>query len=186
VRRFAVLLFPALHWGIAPGQSPVPDSTALLGFSRSLSVPLNAARLFDRALEAWTWTFGKEPGARLVRSDREAGVIEGVARLNFRSEMLTLREESMGTVAYRVTVQVRAGECRTLVSELVHTGNRSAARGGVSLGLLTRGELPRAKVPGMGRGNTQRLHAELKAVADERVTGLVRAFEARIRAGSEP
>jgi hypothetical protein len=133
-------------------------------------------------MDAWTWTFGREPGASLRKSDRSSGVIEGVARTNFRSEMLVGREESMGVISYRIVIQVQAGVSRITVSELTHTGNRKTARGGIHLGALTRGSAPTQRVPGMSRANTQRLYAELKAHSDERLGALLQAFEARLRA----
>ncbi|HMC96367.1 MAG TPA: hypothetical protein VKG92_01825, partial [Flavobacteriales bacterium] len=148
LRLLSILLF--MHFPFA-GRSQ--DPATAISYTRSVSVPLNAVQLFDRADEAWTWTFGKEPGARLLIKDRDKGVIEATARLNFRSEMLTQREESMGTVQYHITLQIRAGECRTVVTELTHTGNRNTARGGIHLGLLTHAEGPSHKVPGMGRSN---------------------------------
>lgn len=159
---------------------------AALNFSRSMSIPLNAVHLFDKALEAWTWTFGQEPGASLKRSDRSGGIIEGTARVNFRSEMLTGREESMGVIQYRVTIMIHAGECRLTVSELTHIGNRSAPRGGIHCGLLTRGLDPTVRVPGLGHGNVQRLYADLKSVSSTRITAVMQSFEARLRASAEP
>lgn len=168
------------------GQQAAEYGGQALSFSRDMSFPLNAVQLHDRAAEAWTWTFGREPGAAMRRNDREAGILEGQARMNFRSEMLTLREETMGTVAYRVVVRTKAGECRVMVTELVHTGNRSAHRGGVHVGTLTTGELPAQRVQGMGRTTTARVHAELKLLATQRINQLLQTFEARIRAGIEP
>ena len=165
-------------------QDDAPD--AALTFSRSVNIPLNAVQLYDKALDAWTWTFGREPGAMLKRSDRDQGVLEGVARVNFRSEMLTNREETMGVVHYRVVVQVRAGECRVVVSELTHVGNRAAPRGGIHVGPLTKGIDPPTRVSGMGRSNVQRLYADMKEVATKQITSVMQAFEARLRASVEP
>lgn len=162
-------------------QPVAPTSEAGLTIVRVVHAPLNAVKMYDQALAAWKWTFGQEPGATLHRSDRTNGSIEGNARLNFRSAMLTMREETMGTVRYRVSVQVKAGECRVQVSELVHTGNRQAMRGGSDVGLIVRGEGPLQKVRGMGRSNAVRLHHEVRTVATERIQTLLQQFEARIR-----
>lgn len=167
------------------GQSLATDTSGAISYSRSVSVPLNAYQLYDKALDAWTWTFGKEPGAVLRRSDRESGMIEGTARVNFRSTMLTGREESMGTITYRVTIQVRAGGSRITVNELVHSGNRAALRGGIHMGILARGSGPQQRVPGLGRANSERLYAELKEHSHSRITQLMQAFEARLRANAE-
>lgn len=169
----------------AQAQEPTSDATAV-SYSRSVAVPLNGIKLYDKVSEAWTWTLGKEPGAKVLKSDRESGVIEGTARVNFRSAQLLLREESMGTIQYHVLVNVRAGECRITVNELVHSGNKTTARGGVHLGLLTRGLEPVKRVRGAGGGNAKRLYAEAKQVADARITALLQAFEARLRASAEP
>ena len=157
-----------------------------MSFNRSVSVPLNAVQLFDKALEAWTWSFGREPGAKLLRSDREQGILEGTARLNFRSEMLTNREESMGVVSYRVTIRIKPGECSTQITEVVHTGNHNTTLGGVHLGILPKGDTPAHRTPGMGKANAQRLLVEVKSTATTRIQALMAAFESRLRAASEP
>jgi hypothetical protein len=180
----AVLATLALApWVLAHAQGMGMDSAAALRFSRSVSIPLNAAGIFDKAEEAWTWTFGREPGAVLRRSDRAAGVLEGTARVPFRSTMLMGREESMGVVTYRVSIHVRAGECRTVVSELTHQGNTTTPRGGIHLGLLTNGAEPPGRVGGMSRATIRRLYAEVKEVGSARVEQLMRSFEARMRSG---
>lgn len=184
-RRTCVILL-LLCTLLGNAQTFSGDSLSAISYSRSVSVPLNAYQLFDKALDAWTWTFGQQPGATLRRSDRESGMIEGTARLNFRSEMLTGREESMGSITYRVTIQVRAGGSRITLQELTHHGNRGALRGGIHLGVLTRGTAPLQRVPGMGRANTERLYAEVKELAEQRTDQLMQAFEARLRANAEP
>jgi len=171
---------------ISTCQTLASDTLSALSYSRSVSIGLNAFQLYDKALDAWTWTFGKEPGATLRRSDREAGVIEGTARVNFRSTMLTGREESMGTITYRVIIQVHAGGSRITVNELVHTGNRDALRGGIHLGVLSRASSPQQRVPGLGKGNAERLYTEVKEHANGRITQLMQAFEARLRANAAP
>jgi hypothetical protein len=54
------------------------------------------------------------------------------------------------------------------------------------MGLLKRGEGAVDHVRGMSRANAKRLHDELTAQADSRITALLRAFEGRMRAGSAP
>ena len=70
--------------------------------------------------------------------------------------------------------------------ELTHTGNRTTARGGIHLGLLTRALWPSQKVHGMGRANVYRLYADMKQQADTRINALMQAFESRLRASVEP
>ena len=181
-----VRIAPFLLLMHAPVEGRSQEPAAPITYTRSVSVPLNGVQLFDKVVEAWTWTFGKEPGAKVLLKEREQGVLEATARVNFRSEMLTMREESMGIIQYHITLQVRAGECRTVISELIHSGNKNTARGGVHLGLLTRAEAPSRKVQGMGRGNVQRLYTEVKQQADARINALIQAFESRLRASVAP
>jgi hypothetical protein len=185
MHRLMLVILLLLAVARGQGQSLMADTVGAVVFSRTVSVPLNAYQLYDKALEAWTWTFGKEPGAALRRSDRESGMIEGSARVNFRSTMLTGREESMGTISYRVTIMVHAGVSRISVQELVHTGNRAALRGGIHLGRLSRGSIPPDRVPGLSRANTERLYAEVKEHSQARITQVMQAFEARLRANAE-
>ncbi len=191
ILRAATLRIPMRTWPIfilllwaadLHAQDDDPRIGSALGFSRSMSIPLNGRMLFDQVLEAWTWTFGKEPAAKLMVSDREKGILEGTARLNFRSEMLAGREESMGTVSYHVRIQVRAGECVVVVSGLTHFGNRNTARGGVHFGQLVRDEKNITHLPGMSHSSSERLHAELREASSKRINALLQTMEARIRA----
>ena len=183
-QRSLIVLGLALPAAVAGQVAGLGDSPPLT-YTRTVTVPLNALLLHDKALDAWTWTFGKEPSGKTLRTDRDQGVIEGLARVNFRSEKLALREETMGVIQYRVVVITRAGECRVTVSELTHTGNRGTARGGIHLGLLLRGDRPAKNVKGIGANTGRRIYAEVKAVAEARVLGLLQAFDARLRANAE-
>ncbi|MEZ4756631.1 MAG: hypothetical protein R2817_07385 [Flavobacteriales bacterium] len=165
-------------------QPPGNGNGSALTFARSVNVALNGVQLHDKAMDAWTWTFGKQPGARVLSSDRASGAIDGTARFNFRSTMLTMREETMGVVQYKVTIRVNAGECRILVSELTHTGNRNTTLGGVHVGPLIRGPWEGRKLRGMSRTNAQQLHEELQTASEEQIRTLLNAFEARLRANA--
>jgi hypothetical protein len=180
---FTLFLFALLRTGAA--QSPEGQPGGALSYSRSVNVALNAVQLHDKALEAWTWTFGKEPGARLLSSDRTNGSLDATARFNFRSVMLTMREETMGVVQYKVTIRVSAGECRVMVTDLSHTGNRNTTMGGIHVGALMRATTVGRKVPGMSRSNALRLQQELQEAADDRIKALLNAFEARLRANAQ-
>lgn len=180
---FTLLLFALLRTGVAQ-PTEGPQGTAL-SYTRSVNVALNAVQLHDKVLEAWTWTFGKEPGARLISSDRSTGSLNAVARFNFRSTMLTMREETMGVVQYKVTMRVNAGECTVVISELSHTGNRNTTLGGIHFGMLTRATTAGRKVQGMSRSNALQLQKELQAASDQRIQALLNAFEARLRANAQ-
>lgn len=183
--RHACLLLAL--WSSDIMAQPMAGGTgAALAFGHSIALPMNAVHLHDAAAEAWTWTFGKEPGARLAATDRAEGILRGSARINFRSAMLTGREETTGTISYQVHIQVKAGECRITVNDLVHTGNRDTYRGGIHLNRLMRNDADAHKPGGMGRANIERLHGELRLLATERIHAVMQAFEARLRAGLDP
>lgn len=183
MRSTAILLLTVLLRTATAQQN---DIGAGLAFSRSMNPPVNALQLFDQVMEAWTWTFGKEPGAKILHSDRDQGTLEGQARLNFRSKGLTGREETMGTVSYLVHVQVRAGECRVTINGITHTGNRNTPRGGIHLGPIMRSDHDVRRTAGLGRGNVEQVHADIREVTTGRVTALLQAFEARIRSQNAP
>lgn len=170
----------------ACGMAQTDAGGPALAYTRTIHVPLNAVLLFDRSLDAWNWTFGQEPGAKLLLSDRSGGVIEGSARVNFRSAQLSLRDETMGVIQYRAMISIKAGECRISISELTHTGNRGTPRGGLHMGLLARGDMPLKKVRGAAGGSVRKAYEEIKQVSESRVQALLQAFEARLRASSEP
>jgi hypothetical protein len=167
-------------------QENAPGPQQALALTRSMSIPLNGVQLYDQVLEAWTWTFGKEPSAKILRASREEGVLEGTARINFRSRMLVGREETMGIITYHIHFQIRPGECRAVVTQFVHTGNVKTTRGGIHMGRLMRDESTITSVRGLSRGNTTELHAELRVAATTRVEALLRTMESRIRATVEP
>lgn len=182
-----VHLFYALWLPISLlGQTMEPGRGTALSFARSVNAPLNAVQLHDAAVDAWNWTFGKEPGARVLLADRTAGVLKGTARMNFRSAMLNGREETMGTVTYAITIQVQPGECRLTIADLNHSGNRNTARGGIHLKQLMRTDEDAYHTSGMSRSNVVRLHQELRTAATDHINALMKAFEARLRARTGP
>ncbi|MBK6776028.1 MAG: hypothetical protein IPG74_09380 [Flavobacteriales bacterium] len=151
-----------------------------LRFAGSVSAPLNGKQLLANAAEAWRFSFGLEPGARM-ELDTTASNIVGTARFNFRSTQLNGREETLGTISYRVRITVLNGECRWSVEELKHTGNRAAPKGGVDIGLLTTGTSPPKRLPGMSHSASVKLWEDAKRQVTDRVDVVRRGFEARLR-----
>lgn len=184
--RLLFMLLPLILVGSIRCQAPEMGLGTALSLSRSVTVPLNAVQLHDAATDAWTWSFGKEPGAKILLTDRATGTIKGTARMNFRSTMLTGREETMGTVSYNVTILVQPGECRVTVSDLNHTGNRNTSRGGIHLKQLMRSDEDAYRATGMSRTNIVQLHQELRLAATDHISNLLKVFEARMRSRSEP
>lgn len=169
-----------------PAQTTVGDSTAAISYVRTFAAPLSRTQLLDAALLAWQRTFGSEPASALGATDREAGTFEGSARINYRSALLTAREETMGVISYRVTVVAGNGECTVRVTQLVHTGNRKAQRGPLSFGTLTGRVVPTAPHPGISHRNAVRIWADIKDTANARIGQLLTAFGSVLRQAAEP
>lgn len=106
-RRIALLCC----WLLAASISSAQETSAPLRFSGTVSAPLNAKQMLLHVMQAWRFTFGAEPGARM-ELDTATGTMHGSARFNFRSSGLNGREETMGPIAYRVRIVVRNGECQ--------------------------------------------------------------------------
>lgn len=149
-------------------------------FSGTVSAPMNGKQLLAHAEEAWRYSFGLEPGARM-EVDPGTNSIVGSARFNFRSQFLLGRNETQGPIAYRVRVTILHGECRWTVDELKHTGNRSAMKGGRDLGLLTTDPRPEHALPGMSIMSSAKVWQDAKGQVGERIDAVRRVFEARLR-----
>lgn len=172
-------------WLLANSSAGAQEANAPLRFSGTVTAPLNAKQMLSHVLQAWRFTFGAEPGARM-ELDTTTGTIHGSARFNFRSRGLNGREETMGPIAYRLRIVVHNGECQWIVEDLRHTGNRGAPKGGGDLGLLTTRESAPHRIAGMSSPSTNNVWKDAKAQVADRIAALGMAFEARIRAAAEP
>jgi hypothetical protein len=177
---------PALFFicGLCPsvsGQSGTADATGRYMITEEIGLPLSRAALVKSARLAWERSFGLEPGSRLVRQDEVNGVMEGTARFNYRSRVLTAREETMGTITYLVSIHMRNGHCTVLVHDLVHRGNRDAPGGGMNLGHLLDGDAPATHYPGMGLTASRKIHADMRQVAGDRIREVMRQFTSIMR-----
>lgn len=162
-------------------QSLPGDTEGGVSYHATYTLPLNGLQVHDRALEAWNRTFGREPGATLLRNDRDAGDLEGQARINFRSIHLVGREETMGTVGYRVVIRSEPGKCRLMVTDLKHTGNRNTLRGGIHFGRLTNHPAPTERVSGLGQRNAERVWEDIKKQSDMHLQRLLHNFGLQMR-----
>ena len=183
-RMLSIFLFVlSTYTGVT--QPISTDVPVALTVTRSVSVPLNTLQLFDKAMESYKWTFGKEPGAQLIRSDRESGIIEAIARVNFRSDQLSMREESMGVIGYKILINTHAGECTVLVTEFIHKGNHGPNRAAIDLRLLTISTAPIDPPIRMAHSNLVKLYSNAKESANDRVLKVMQDFCSRIRVGNE-
>jgi hypothetical protein len=179
-RPFALLLLATTAL-CSTAQTLPGDTAAAHSHSASFTLPMNSVQVYDRAMEAWKYSFGQEPGARITKADRSAGTIEGQARVNYRSEVLIGREETMGIIAYRVIIHSEAGKCRVLVTDMDHTGNVHTYRGGIHFGRITRSISPSQRVRGMSGRNAERVLEDMKKQSDGRILEVLKRFGNHIR-----
>ena len=161
---------PALE--AAPGQFTL---------SEDIGLAMNKAQVLAAAQDAWNSSFGQEPGGHLNLVDEESGLLEGAARMNYRSKMLMGREETMGTITYQVTIQASNGQCHVRVHNLRHMGNRGAKGGGINAGTIMEGSAPFERYPGVGLSVSKRMHADIREAAATRLRENLRRFVARLR-----
>ncbi len=153
--------------------------------SEDIGLAMNKAQVLAAAQQAWAATFGLEPSGQLSLVDTDNGLLEGTARMNYRSKLLMGREETMGVVTYQLTVQAKNGQCHVRVHNLRHTGNRSAQGGGIHMGLVLDGPAPAEHYPGVGLGVSRRMHGDLRDAATARLGEVLRRFSARLRSVGE-
>lgn len=179
--RFTGLLI-LLAWAV-PAFSQVEREEAHrpLVLTDAIGLPLSSTQVFKAALGAWPYSFGQEPGARLLLQDTVSGSIRGTARVNFRSTGLGSREESMGVITYDITIQAENGQCLVRINHFFHTGNKNAMGGGVDLGPIYAGERPPEKVRGISMGTATRLHEDMRKQAQAHVGEVMKAFAAGMR-----
>ncbi len=146
-----------------------------------INVGLSQTRIMQAIDSLWPYTFGQEPGALLKLMDRSTGTVHGSARLNYRSGVLMAREETMGTVAYQVNLQVTNGQCKVVLSGFQHTGNRAGVTGGIHLGPIYRGDRPKDRVAGVGIGPANTIHSDIREQCRERLAVVLRGFATRLR-----
>jgi hypothetical protein len=168
------------------GQSPVAGGAGPLVITEEVGLAMSKAQVMSAAQAAWESSFGGEPGGHLTLVDTENGIMEGTARMNYRSKMLAAREETMGVVTYAVTVQARNGQCHLRIHNVHHTGNRAARGGGISMGPVMEGTAPDEHYPGMSLGASRRMHSDLRAAAEARLMEVARKFTARLRLSGTP
>ena len=172
--------FLVLYALIGKGQPGDAAPGGPLRFTGTVSAPQNASQILDHAVQAWRFSFGQEPGARM-EVDTAGLAITGTARFNFRSLVLNGREETMGPIAYRIRIAIANGECRWTVEEVRHTGNRNAAHGGADLGLLTTSTRPPLRLKNMSYPATLKVWEDAKTQLSDRVEMVRRNFESQMR-----
>lgn len=177
-----LLLASALQ--VLPQDGTMETSLPLV-ITEATTVQLSKSQVFQAALDAWTYSFGQEPGAKVIARDTVAGRIEATARVNYRSTGVGSREETMGVINYTITVQAENGQCQVRITHLYHVGNHNAPRGGINLGTLYAGARPVERTPGISAGTAQRLHADMREQATARIKEVIKRFSSDLRMNAE-
>jgi hypothetical protein len=167
--RYAPTLIFCLAVAGAPCQTAPEAAAGQFMLSEDIGLAMNKAQVLAAAQDAWSSSFGQEPGGQLNLVDTDNGLLEGAARMNYRSKLLMGREETMGTVAYQVTIQATNGQCHVRVHNLRHTGNRGAKGGGINAGPIMEGSAaPMEHYPGVGLTVSRRMHADIREAGSTR------------------
>ncbi len=175
-----------LALALTVGAQVLPEGGAHpLVITDAAALPSSSAQIFHNAVKEWTYSFGQEPGARLVQIDTAGGTLMGTARYNFRSTAVGSREESMGVITYEVAIQSQNGQCRVRIGHFVHTGNRNAPGGGVDLGTIYAGDRPPGKVAGVSAGTASRLQTDMRTQLQVHLELVLKNFLAAMRRNSE-
>jgi hypothetical protein len=181
MRRWCFLLLWCGLCGALAAQENGGRTAAALTFNNSIGLPGSKAQVYAAALKAWDNSFGLEPGARLVITDPENGVVEGTARMNYRSALLLNREETTGSVSYTVHIECGNGTCSVRVSGLKHTGNRNARGGGLDIGPILSGPGPAERPVGMGWTMARKAHEEIQNKLNDRIPMVIRNLLSQVR-----
>lgn len=177
-----LLLFGALQ---VMSQEGSLDTPRPLVINEAVALPLSMAQVELAAREAWQYSFGQQPGAQLVSEEAGTGRVDGIARFNYRSATVGSREQTLGVISYKISIQAENGQCRIRISHFVHTGNKSAPGGPVDIGPLYAGPRPAERVPGISAGSAQRLHQDMRTQVSAQVKELIKVFSARMRQAAD-
>lgn len=181
VRLLSILFLLLVTVSRGQAQTDPTENGMPLVLEETISLGLSQARIMQAIDSLWPYTFGQEPGAILKHINASTGTVQGAARFNYRSTQLMAREETMGSVAYQITMQVTNGQCKVVVAGFTHTGNRGAPTGGIHLGPIYRGDRPRDRVQGIGIGSARTIHADIRDQSRDRIMVVVRSFATRLR-----
>ena len=167
-----------------PQESPL-DAPRPLVINEAVALPLSMAQVELAARDAWQYSFGQQPGAQLMLVDAGTGRVEGIARFNYRSSSVGSREQTLGVITYKISIQAENGQCRIRISHFLHSGNKNAPGGSVDLGAIYTGPRPSERVPGISLGTAQRLHQDMRTQVSAQVREVIKVFSSRMRQAVE-
>lgn len=176
-------LFLLLLAGLASAQKDTVEEARPLVLVDALALPRSMAQLGQGAAQAWPYSFGQEPGARIISNDPAKGTLEGSARFNYKSTGTAARLGTLGVIEYKVSIQAENGLCRIRISQFVHTGNKNAPGGPINLGVIYTASRPLERIPGVSRGVAQKLNDDMRDQVKARLMEVIKGFYAQLRLG---
>lgn len=180
MRVLTTLLFSALLLPARPQTAPM-DGPRRLVIAEDIALPMSSTQVEQAVRKAWPFSFGLEPGAGPLPAEAVNGRFEADARFNFRSTATNSRLQSLGVVNYHISIRAGNGQCKVLISQFDHTGNRNAPGGAVNLGPLYAGERPPDRIPGISMGTATRLHKDMRDQVSDHLQKVLKAFAAQLR-----
>ena len=177
-----LFLFSAL---LAMPQGSTLDDPRPLVITEAIALPLSLGQVEQAARNAWQYSFGQEPGARLMLDEAGSGRVDGIARFNYRSSSVGSREQTLGVINYKISIQAENGQCRVRISHFSHNGNKSAPGGSVDLGTIYSGPRPAERVAGISAGSAQRLHEDMRTQVSAQMREVLKVFSSRMRQTAE-
>ena len=183
IRGILLLLLALMGSFVLAQGTEVPGA---LQFTRTVNLPLSRAQVAALVNAAWENSFALDPGAKLGSGETQGPAFEGSARIAFRSEMVTGREQSAGNIHYRVSILAENGTCQVRVSNIRHTGSTSAKQGPIDIGILREQAPADFRLAGLSRSNAIALHNEARDLATARLQQLLGRFESTLRDRAAP
>lgn len=172
---------PLVVFSLAASSQPLDEGPRPLVVVESVALPLSMAQVEKAVRTAWPFTFGEEPGAKVLEDEPGAGRLEASARFNYRASTVGNRQQTLGVINYHISISAENGQCKVRIGQFAHTGNANAPDGPVSMGPLYEGARPPERVPGISLGTADRLHADMRQQVVAHVRAVIGRFAQRLR-----
>lgn len=169
--------------------TPAPEQSAQaapepVAFSEVVPVEgASAADLYNRA-KLWFAKAFVDSNRVLQVQDKEAGTLVGKGAFQYEPNVLMNSSVIRGTVRYSVTVMVKDGRYKYVITDFVHEGTEKMGFN-ATFGLVTTAPHP-PDVSGTSKGVREKVWKHLKDVAEEQAKSLSKSLkEAMAKPGAK-
>lgn len=174
------LLFLLFCSSSAFGQQSRPNTSPFI-VKGNVSISAPDSVLAKRLGRAWKYSFGQEPAARLL--SRGSNSMTTMAHFNYRSGLLTGRQETIGVISYQLELKIVGSTCYYTINSFVHRGNTSTRIGGIHFGRLMQGQIPQGKVRGLSKKTIMAIHTDMKIQLEERIATVLKLLKLQLSIG---